>query len=66
MVSGRQDFTFPVETAQNPLFRLLGTPEPDKRHLLFDGGHDLISVKRTQVVRETLNWLDQYLGPVKQ
>jgi dienelactone hydrolase len=66
MISGRQDFTFPVETSQKPLFQLLGTREADKRHVLFDGGHDVISVQRAQVVREALNWLDQYLGPVKQ
>jgi hypothetical protein len=26
MLNGRDDFTFPIETSQEPLFRLLGTP----------------------------------------
>ena len=39
MVNGRNDFAYPMEASQKPLFRLLGTSEADKRHLLFDGGH---------------------------
>jgi len=66
MLNGNQDYTFPVETSQKPLFRLLDTPERDKRHLLFDGAHDSASIHRAAVVREVLNWLDTYLGPVKQ
>ena len=30
MLNGRDDFTFPIETSQEPLFRLLGTPAADK------------------------------------
>jgi cephalosporin-C deacetylase-like acetyl esterase len=61
MVNGRYDFTFQSETSQKPLFRWLGTPEPRKRLVQFDAGH---MVKLQDIVRETLNWLDQYLGPV--
>jgi len=39
MVAGRSDFLAPVETAQAPLFRLLGVPPEHKKHALFDGGH---------------------------
>ena len=28
MLNGRDDFTFPVESSQEPLFRLLGTRQP--------------------------------------
>jgi hypothetical protein len=43
------------------MFRLLGTAEPDKRHIKFNTGH----IPALQdVTRETLNWLDHYLGPV--
>jgi formylglycine-generating enzyme required for sulfatase activity/dienelactone hydrolase len=63
MLNGRYDYTFPVETSQNPYFRWLGTPEKDKRHVLYDAAHDVM-VKRTEVVTEVLSWLDQYLGPV--
>jgi pimeloyl-ACP methyl ester carboxylesterase len=62
MVNGRYDFIFPVETSQRPLFRFLGTKEPDKRYALFDSGHVPL---RNDIIRETLNWLDNYLGPVK-
>jgi len=62
MINGRYDFTFPMETSQRPMFRLLGTREQDKRYALFDSGH---VPPRNDVIRETLNWLDNYLGPVK-
>ena len=53
---------FPVETAQRPMFRLLGTPPDKKRQVISEGGH---FVPRTQLVKETLDWLDRYLGPVQ-
>jgi hypothetical protein len=62
MLNGRYDSGYPVELLQKPLFRLLGTPEKDKRHVLVDSGHGVgRSLERT---RETLDWLDRYLGPV--
>jgi len=61
MVTGRQDFSRPVETLQRPLFNLLGPPPDQKRLALIDGGH----LPRLQdVIREILDWLDRYLGPV--
>lgn len=62
MLSGRFDFIFPVGTSQEPMFRLLGTPKEQKRRVLHDSGHD---VPRTPMIKETLDWLDHYLGPVK-
>jgi pimeloyl-ACP methyl ester carboxylesterase len=62
MINGRYDFYFPVATFQQPMFRSLGTPEKDKRHVLFDSGH---VPPRNDIIRETLNWLDQYLGPAR-
>lgn len=63
MLNGRDDFVFPVETSQVPLFRALGTPEKDKKHILYDGGHvDLMS--RLDLVKDALDWFDHYLGPV--
>jgi hypothetical protein len=56
-------YTFPVETSQKPYFSWLGTPEKDKRHVVYDAAHDVM-VNRTPVVKEMLSWLDQYLGPV--
>lgn len=65
MLNGRNDFGFPLETSQKVLFRLLGTPEPQKKHVLFDAAHEVVAV-RTQVIREVLDWLDQHQGPVKR
>jgi dienelactone hydrolase len=62
MINGRYDFIFPLETSQKPMFRLLGTPENDKRHLLFDTGH---IPPRNEIIRGTLDWLDKYLGQVR-
>jgi cephalosporin-C deacetylase-like acetyl esterase len=61
MLNGRYDFTVPSATIQKPMFRLLGTPEPDKLLLQFDSGH-LIPLQ--DLKREVLNWLDRYIGPV--
>jgi pimeloyl-ACP methyl ester carboxylesterase len=60
MVNGRDDFTFPLATLQDPAFRLLGTPDKDKKHVVFDGAHGVIFYQRNAVVREMLAWLDQY------
>jgi predicted esterase len=62
MINGKQDFMRPLEIAQTPLVRLLGTPEKDKRHALLEGGH--LPPKMQEVIREILDWLDRYLGPV--
>jgi formylglycine-generating enzyme required for sulfatase activity/dienelactone hydrolase len=61
ILNGELDFFFPVETSQKPMFELLGTPPADKRRLVFPGGH---SVPRTETIKESLAWLDRYLGPV--
>jgi eukaryotic-like serine/threonine-protein kinase len=61
MINGRYDFASPLETNQQPLFRLLGSKPGDKKHVLFDSGH---VPPWPDVVRETLDWLDRYLGPV--
>lgn len=63
MLNGRYDFVYPLETSQRPLFELLGTPEAHKHHATFETPHH---VPRADRVRETLAWLDKYLGPVEQ
>lgn len=62
MVNGRYDNLFPYETAQLPMFKLLGTPEEHKRYLVYNAGH---SVPMNLFIKESLEWLDRYLGPVK-
>ena len=61
-LSGRNDFSHPYETAQLPFFRLLGTADKDKKHFVFEGGH--IPPRIQPIIKEILDWLDRYLGPV--
>ena len=56
------DFFFPVETVQRPFFEHLGTPVVKKKWTVCEGGHD---VPRTELIAESLRWLDTYLGPVR-
>ena len=60
MVNGRYDFFFPVEETQVPMFKGLGTPAKDKRHVVLEAGHVPPNDVLTQ---EVLDWLDRYLGP---
>jgi serine/threonine protein kinase/formylglycine-generating enzyme required for sulfatase activity len=63
MFSGRYDYEFPVQSSQDPLFHFLGTPNNDKKHVIYEGGH--MAFPRPAAVRECLDWLDKYLGPVR-
>ena len=63
VINGRSDFFCPVDTCLEPFFRLLGTPERDKRLVITDSGH---AVPRNELIKETLDWLDRYLGPVQE
>ncbi len=59
MLNGRDDFTFPVESSQEPLFRLLGTPPAEKQRGLYDGGHVF---PFSRMIKDSLDWLDRHLG----
>jgi formylglycine-generating enzyme required for sulfatase activity/dienelactone hydrolase/predicted Ser/Thr protein kinase len=63
MINGRYDWTFPPVSSSNPLFDLIGTAPADKRHVLFDTPHD-VRVRREDLTKEVLAWLDAYLGKV--
>ncbi len=63
MVNGRYDFTFSLDRAQEPLYRMLGTAAADKRRVVFDTPHD-ISQNKAELSKEVLAWLDKYLGKV--
>jgi dienelactone hydrolase len=65
MLNGKYDFFFPYETSQVPFYKLLGTPEEDKVLLAYEGGAWGHSVPRTVLIKESLDWLDRYLGPVE-
>ena len=59
MLNGRYDFGLPVDTAQRPLFDLLGAK--DKMHRVLEAGHKLPT---DAVAAEVVPWLDRHLGPV--
>jgi dienelactone hydrolase len=64
MINGEHDFIFPVEASQKPMFEFLGTPEEDKAHVIYPGGHGLMTIFNRQVKGDVLGWLDRYQGPV--
>ena len=61
MLNAQFDFETPVETAQRPLFALLGSPPEHKRHKVFESGHTVLI---EDLAGEILPWLDRYLGRV--
>ena len=63
IVNGKDDFSAPAESRQR-LFELLGTPPEHKKLVVLEGGH--VPNDFNGLVREALDWLDKYLGPVKQ
>jgi formylglycine-generating enzyme required for sulfatase activity/dienelactone hydrolase len=62
MLNGRYDSMLPPETSSKPMFDLLGTPPEDKRLILHETDH---IPPRIEYIKETLAWLDKYLGPVR-
>jgi hypothetical protein len=62
MLNGRYDMYFPVESSQKPMFDFLGTPMNEKKMIVYESGH---LVPPTEYIKETLAWLDTYLGPVR-
>ena len=60
MLNGRYDFFFPVDSSQIPMFEAFRTPKDQKRHLLYDGGHN---IPRVELIKETLSWLDRFQRP---
>ena len=57
LINGRHDFSYPLESAQVPLLRSLGTTM--KRHVVFDTGH---MPPNDLVQKELIAWLDEHLG----
>jgi serine/threonine protein kinase/dienelactone hydrolase len=62
MLNGRLDMLLPLETCVRPAFNLLGTPEKDKRLVLYDTEHDL---PKDELSRESVAWLGRYFGPAQ-
>ncbi len=64
MVNGESDYGLPVQTAQRPMFDLLGVPPESKKHVLLQGGH--MPYDLNAVMREILDWYDLYQGPARR
>ena len=62
LLNGKYDFAFPEKTHQETFFSALGTPPHHKRRLVYPTGHNL---PRVEMMKETLDWLDRYLGEVR-
>ena len=61
MMNGRYDTIIVAETGVTSMYDLMGTPTEDKAMKLFDTDH---IPPRNDFIKETLAWLDRYLGPV--
>ncbi len=61
MLNGKHDVFADAEI--RPMIELLGTPEEHKRLILYDTDH---VPPRAEYIKETLSWLDKYLGPVER
>jgi eukaryotic-like serine/threonine-protein kinase len=60
MLNGKYDLGAPIETNVRPMFEYLGTSQ--KKLEIYDSDH---MPPRNEYVKEILNWLDLYLGPVR-
>jgi len=63
LLNGRFDFFYSVDTSQLPMFELFRSPEGQKRRVVYDTGHN---IPRPDLIRESLDWLDKYLGKVRE
>jgi dienelactone hydrolase len=63
MMNGRYDLGFPLETSQRPLLNAFGAAKAGKKLVLLEAGHAMVGFPAS--TRESLDWLDRYLGPVR-
>ena len=62
MLNGKYDFDYQLEVSVIPMYELLGTPKADKVLKLYNTDH---FIPKNELIKEILNWLDKYLGPVE-
>ena len=64
MINGKEDWFLPYETSQIVMYDLFGTPDEDKAHKVYPGGHGILGLFSTQIKKDVIGWLDNYLEPV--
>jgi cephalosporin-C deacetylase-like acetyl esterase len=62
MLNGLYDMACPLELDVRPMFEMLGTPAQHKRLVVYPTDH---FIPPDEFLRESLAWLDRYLGPVR-
>jgi hypothetical protein len=60
LLNGHYDFFFPERDTQVHFYNLLGSRKDEKKRIVYDTGH---AIPHNELIKETLNWLDLYLGP---
>jgi dienelactone hydrolase len=63
MLNGKYDSFFTPKMSSRPMFDMLGTPAEHKRQIFYETDH---IPPYNEYVKETLAWLDKYLGAVKR
>ena len=63
LMVGRYDTIFDHEATVKPLFEMIGTPDEHKALKVYETDH---IPPKSEYIKETLAWLDRYLGPVDQ
>jgi hypothetical protein len=62
MLTGKRDPAFPFETSQEPLYRLLGTPDEDKYWTVSPEGEHIGWFDNETAWRSVLEFLNRYIG----
>jgi len=62
LLGGRFDFDFTIEQ-QQAFYDLLGTSNDEKKWRMYESTH---YVPRSNLVNESLDWLDNYFGEVEK
>jgi dienelactone hydrolase len=65
VINARFDSFYPLEASGRPFFDYLGTPEDQRKLVVIDANHGVLSYARNQVVGEALEWLEEHLGPAR-
>jgi dienelactone hydrolase len=62
MLNGKYDLRYNLDLNVKPFYKLLETSEEHKRLKIYETDHWIL---KSEIMKETLNWLDKYFGPAK-